>query len=226
MYYFGGGATIIWGAVLYFLLLPDPVRAKGFDSRERYIMVARLRTNNSAIRNTHLSFLQIQELFLDLKFWLLFSCSFLVMIANGPITTFFPIIISGFGFNELNSLLLSIPPGIYAGFLQLILPYIAYRFKNCRSYLIVGAMLLTTLAALLLWLLPRSATGGLLFGIIILPSTGAAYAILMGLLVANTAGYTKRSAASSGLFIGYCLGEWAASLHETLPNLRFRTKRN
>lgn len=71
-------------------------------------------------------------------------------------------------------------------------------------------MLLTTLAALLLWLLPRSASGGLLFGIIILPSTGAA--ILMGLLVANTAGYTKRSAASSGLFIDYDVGEWAASL--------------
>lgn len=66
----------------------------------------------------------------------------------------------------------------------------------------------TVLASLLLWLLPLSDLGGLLFGCIILPSVGAAYAVLMGLQVANIAGYTKRSIASSGLYVGYCLGEY------------------
>ena len=64
----------------------------------------------------------------------------------------------------------------------------------------------TILASLLLWLLPRDAKGGLLYGVFTLASFGGGYAVLMGMQIANTAGYTKRSVSSSGLFVGYCLG--------------------
>jgi hypothetical protein len=100
------------------------------------------------------------------------------------------------------------PVGLYAGTMQLVLPYLAYKFKNIRSYLVFGAQLGTTLAAILLWTLPKHSTGALLFACIILPSVGAGYAVLMGLQLANIAGYTKRSIASSGLYIGYCLGDY------------------
>lgn len=203
---------MIWGIALYFVLPPDPIRAKGFDERQRYIMVARLRTNNSGVRNTHIKVDQIKELLLDVKFWLMFWIALLCMIANGPISTFIPIIVNGFGFSTLNSLLLLMPVGAYGGTIQLIMPYLAYRYKNIRSYIVLAAQLGTTLAALLLLLLPRSAQGGLLFAVIILPSVGGGYAVLMGLQIANTAGYTKRSIASSGLYIGYCLGNFIGPL--------------
>lgn len=91
--------------------------------------------------------------------------------------------------------------------MMLVFPYLAYRFKNVRAYLYLTAQLLTTAAALILWLAPLPAVGALLFGAIILPSTGAGYAVLMGHSLANTAGYTKRTLSSSGLYIGYCLGK-------------------
>jgi hypothetical protein len=50
------------------------------------------------------------------------------------------------------------------------------------------------------------------FAVYILPSVGGGYAVLMGLQIANTAGYTKRSVASSGLYIGYCLGNFVGPL--------------
>ncbi|QPC60690.1 hypothetical protein HYE67_002921 [Fusarium culmorum] len=212
MYYFSGALTIVWGIILVFVLPPDPVRAKGFNERERYILVARLKTNNSGVRNTHLKVAQIRELLLDPKFWIVFSIAFLSMIANAPISTFVPIIIHGFGFSTLNSLLLMMPCGAYAGTLQLLFPYLAYRYRNNRSYLVFIAQMGTVLAALLLWLLPLSATGALLFAVYILPSVGGGYAVLMGLQIANTAGYTKRSVASSGLYIGYCLGNFVGPL--------------
>ena len=208
MYYFAGGITILWGVALWWVLPPDPVRVKGFSERERYILVARLRSNNAGVRNTHIKAGQIWELLLDLKFWTVFGISFLSMIANGPISTFTPIIINGFGFSQLNSLLLMMPTGAYAGTVQLIFPYLAYRFPNIRTYLVCAAQVGTVIAALLLWLLPLNATGGLLFAMFILPSVGAGYAVLMGLVIANTAGYTKKSVASSGMYIGYCLGEF------------------
>lgn len=206
MYFFAGALTIVWGIALWFVLPPDPVRAKGFDERQRYIMVARLRTNNSGVRNTHYKPRQVLELAGDLKFWVIFSIAFLCMIANGPISSFVPIIISSFRFSTLHSLLLVIPAGFYAGSLMLTTCHIAYKYKNMRTWLVFGCQLGTALAALLLWLLPRQNRGALLFACYILPSVGGGYAVLMGLQLANTAGYTKRSIASSGLYVGYCLG--------------------
>ncbi|KAJ5825864.1 hypothetical protein N7474_003002 [Penicillium riverlandense] len=209
MYFFAGALTIICGAVIYFVLPPDPVRAKGFNERERFIAVSRLRTNNSGVRNTHFKLGQSIELLTDIKFWLMFFFAFAGMFANAPISTFQPVIIDGFGFNALDSLLLMMPTGFYAGTMMLITTYLAYKFPGWRAYIIIICQLVTTFSSLLLWLLPRSALGGLLFACYTLPTTGAAYAVSMGLFLANNAGYTKRSLASSGLYIGYSLGNFA-----------------
>lgn len=212
MYYFGGALTMVWGVALLFVLPPDPIRVKGFNERERYIIVARVRSNNSGVRNMHFKGDQVTDLVTDVKFWLLFAVSLLSMIANGPISAFVPLIIRGFGFSQLNSLLLLCPAGFWAGSLMLIFSYLAFKLKSARTYLIFAAQMGTVLACLLLWRLPMSAKVGLLFGTTILPSLGAGYAVLMGLQVANTAGYTKRSIASSGIYIGYCLGMWIGSV--------------
>lgn len=96
-----------------------------------------------------------------------------------------------------------------SGTAELIIPYLAYKYPNIRTYLVAVAELITVLAAVLLWALPRHAIGGLMFGIIILPCFAAGYVIQLGLQIANTAGYTKRSLASSGIFVAYCIGKKA-----------------
>ncbi|KFY29026.1 hypothetical protein V491_00213 [Pseudogymnoascus sp. VKM F-3775] len=212
MYLFSGGITIVWGVAIWFVLPPDPIRTTIFNPRQRYIAVARMRSNNSGVRNMHFKKNQIVELLVDLKFWLMISIAFLSMIANGLISTFMPIIINGFGFSTLNSLLLMMPAGAFAGTIQLLAPFLAMKFIGIRSYIIIVCQCITTVAALLLWLLPRSQTGALLFAIYILPAVGGGYAVLMGLQIANVAGYTKRSIASSGLYIGYCLGNFVGPL--------------
>lgn len=100
-----------------------------------------------------------------------------------------------------------IPIGFYAGSVQLLMPFLAYKFNNARAYIYAVAQALTIAASVILWQAPLSARGALLFACILLPSTGGGYAVLMGQSLANTAGYTKRSLSSSGLYIGYCLGE-------------------
>ena len=96
------------------------------------------------------------------------------------------------------------PAGAIIGTIELTAPYFAYRI---RTWLIVICQCGTITASILLWRLPRDERGGLLFGCYILASFGGAYAVLMGLQIANTAGYTKRSVTSSGIFVGYCLGK-------------------
>jgi Na+/melibiose symporter-like transporter len=207
MYFFAGAITILWGIVIWFVLPPDPIRARGFDERQRYIAVARLQSNNSGVRNTHFKREQVFEALKDVKFWLTFSFSLLSMITNGPISTFIPIIINGLGFSTLNSLLLFIPAGAYAGTMMLLMPFLAQKYPGWRTYLATICQCIAVLASFLLWFLPRHPVGGMLFACYILPSVGASYAIIMGLQVANTAGYTKRSITSAGIFVGYCLGK-------------------
>jgi MFS family permease len=224
MYLVAGSITILWAFVILFFMPPDPIRAKRFTDRERYIAVARMRVNNSGVRNTHFKVEQLWELLKDVKFWLTFWMALTMLVANGPgnyleyqlhttvlnpntVSTFTPIIISDLGFSGLNSLLLVMPAGVVIGTIELTAPFIAMKFPGWRSYLVAITVSGTLLASLLLWQLPQSATGGKLFAVYILASYGGGYAVLMSLVIANSAGYTKRSLGSSGMFVGYCIGE-------------------
>lgn len=95
MYLVAGSITVLWSLVILFFMPPDPIRARGFSDRERYIAVARMKENNSGVRNKHFKIAQVWESLYDVKFWLIFSIAFLMMIANGPVSSFIPIIISG-----------------------------------------------------------------------------------------------------------------------------------
>ena len=110
------------------------------------------------------------------------------MIANGPVSTFIPIIIYSFGFSTLNSLLLIMPAGAIIGTIEWAAPFVCYKYKGMRTWMIVICQCGTILAALLLWLLPESALGGKLYAVFTLASFGGSYAVLMGLSTANTAG--------------------------------------
>lgn len=85
MYLVAGGLTVLWSAVIFFFMPPDPIRVKGFTDRERYIAVARLRSNNAGVRNTHFKFKQALEVFRDPRALMVFAMAFLMMIANGPV---------------------------------------------------------------------------------------------------------------------------------------------
>lgn len=206
MYLVAGSLTVVWSFVILFYMPPDPIRMKSLTERERYIAVARMRINNAGVRNTHFKKEQVVEVLMDIRFWIVFSMAFLIMIANGPVSTFSPIIINSFGYSTLNSLLLTMPSGAIIGTVELVAPYLAYKYPGNRTWIIAICQCGTILAALLLWNLPRSATGGLLYGVFTLATFGGGYAILMGIQTANTAGYTKKSVTASGIFLGYCLG--------------------
>lgn len=114
MYIVAGGITILWSGVILRFLPPDPIRCRGLSDRERYVALARLKHNNTGVRNNHVKKEQAVELLTDLKFWFIFAASFLMLIANGPVSTFVPLIIRSLGFNTLHSLLLLAPIGAIA----------------------------------------------------------------------------------------------------------------
>lgn len=206
MFLFAGAVTIVWGLLIPFILPADPISARGLTARERYIAVARIRSNNAGVRNTHVKLEQVRETLTDLKFWLCFFFTVFALIANGPTSSFVPIIIRGFGYDTFSSLLLTMPAGAVA-FLQILgISYLAIRRPTWRCWISIACQFFSTLAALLLWLLPLSDRGGLLFGCFTIGCGIPGYILMLSTQLANTAGYTKRATASAGIYVAYCVG--------------------
>lgn len=215
MYIVGGCLTILFAFVTLFFMDSDPVRAKHLNEREKFIAVSRLKSNNSGVRNTHFKPSQLIELLLDVKFWLVFVTTLCIFVANGPLSTFVPILIRQLGFSGLNSLLLVMPAGFIVGTATIIGAWLAGRLKNGKLYIVSLSIVPTLLSACLLWQLPQSATGAKLFGVFILGIYNAGYGVLMSVQIANTAGYTKRASSSAGLFVAYCIGKRPSTLAYT-----------
>ncbi|KAG8159666.1 hypothetical protein KVR01_010303 [Diaporthe batatas] len=206
MFLFAGAVTIAWGLLIPFILPADPISARDLTARERYIAVARIRSNNTGVRNTHIKLAQVAETLTDLKFWLCFFFALFALITNGPTSSFVPIIIKGFGYDTFESLLLNIPGGAIAFAEILGISWLAIRRPMWRCWIIIACQFASTLAALLLWLLPLSDRAGLLFGAFTIGCGIPGYILLVSTQLANTAGYTKRATASAGLYVAYCIG--------------------
>jgi MFS family permease len=175
-----------------------------------------MQENNSGVRNIHWKGSQVVEALLDVRFWLHFFIAMLLSVANGAYSTFVPIIVKSFGYNSLTSLLLTTPAGFMTGSIQLGVAYAAYKFKNRRCFLMLCCQISTVVSATLQWQLPRSEKGGLLFAVYILGSFGGTYCVLLGVVMANSAGYTKRTLNAAGVFIGYCVGNLIGPLYAQL----------
>jgi hypothetical protein len=130
MYIVAGAITVFWDIVTLFFMPPDPFRGKCFSDRERYIAVARMRENNFGVRNKRFKNEQLLETLSDIRFWLLLGIAFLMNIANGPVSSFIPIIINEFGLIRLNSSLFTLLAGAVIETIELAAPYAAYKFKG------------------------------------------------------------------------------------------------
>ncbi|KAL9560685.1 hypothetical protein ACKAV7_015176 [Fusarium commune] len=61
MFIFAGCITIAWAFVILFCMDPDPITARHLSDREKFIVVSRLRVNNSGVRNKHFKKEQVFE---------------------------------------------------------------------------------------------------------------------------------------------------------------------
>ncbi|KAJ4147324.1 hypothetical protein LMH87_001856 [Akanthomyces muscarius] len=100
-----GAATVLFAAIVLAMLPDIPAKARCLSKAERDMAVARVSKNMTGIRNNEYKWYQVREALLDVKTWLLAVVQFCACVANGA-SSFSSIVIKGFGFTELNTLLL------------------------------------------------------------------------------------------------------------------------
>lgn len=162
---FFGLITVAFSIVMFYFMPDSPVEAKFLNDNDKLIAIERLRVNQMGVasrewRNDHL-----KEAFLDPKSWFWFALMFSISIPSGGISTFGPLIVKTFGFDQFTTILFNIP----FGFVQLVATvggaFLAQRIKM-KGPVIMGLCLPPIAGCVMLMVLPRDTSnqGALLAG--------------------------------------------------------------
>ncbi|KAK6077754.1 transporter [Seiridium cupressi] len=148
-----GAATIIWGVVFTLLAPSNPTQARWLSAEEKEIAILRLIENETGIDNKTIKWYQVQEAFVDPRFWLINLYILVNCIPNGAISAFGPLIINGFGFTKFQATLLGMPTGVTQVMALWIAGYIVTKLNGCRHFLMIGGILIATLGSSLIYAL-------------------------------------------------------------------------
>ncbi|KAJ7933750.1 MFS general substrate transporter [Mycena leptocephala] len=207
IFLFTGILTVAFSAVVYMVLPDSPTTARFLTLEEKILVVERLRANNTGTETKRWKWEQVRECLLDPKTWLWFGMIFLISIPSGGISTFGPLIVQSFGFNQLNTILLQMPFGAVQIFATLMGGFAATRLKLKFPVLLALTVPPIAGAAALLHI-PRGAThrGALLGAYYIISFYPGIPPLIYTWSSQNTAGHTKKTLTTGILFVGQSAG--------------------
>ncbi|OIW24478.1 MFS general substrate transporter [Coniochaeta ligniaria NRRL 30616] len=201
-----GITTFLWSLVLLILLPDSPATAKFITQHQREVLQARVQSQQHSKNSGQYESSQVKEALLDPKSWLMSIFIFSTAAPSGALSNFSSVIIQGFGFTTLQTLLVNMPAAVVVVFLGLGGSWLSGRIPRIRCILLAAYLLCALLGVLLIRQLPSSNRIGRLFGIYLFNSTGATFPIILSLVSSNISGYTKKTVVNAIFFIAYCVG--------------------
>ncbi|KAJ4263400.1 hypothetical protein NW762_006219 [Fusarium torreyae] len=201
-----GGFTVLWAILLWVFLPGSPVKCWQLNDREKWVAVQRVKGNNTGVEHVTFKWYQVKELLVDPKTWLLVIFAAAQNVPNGGISSFSGLIVSGFGFNTLQAILINLPTGIIGTTFQILLSIPSAKLRGYRCAIIATADLIPLICAALLWQLPRDSRHGILASYLCFWTYFTPYVLSTSLPMANTSGHTKKVTMNALWFIAYSLG--------------------
>ncbi|CAI7621439.1 unnamed protein product [Penicillium pancosmium] len=201
-----GALTVVTSVVVYFVLPNNPYEAKFLTSREKYIVIQRKASDNTGIESKTFKVEQVWEAIWDIKTWLIWIAIVALQVPNGGLTTFNTLIISGLGFDSLQTSLLAMPPGAMSTLSGIGLSYLAATTRRYRTIIVTVSILLPLFGAVLCYALPRTNLPGQLVGLYSSSTYWAPYITLVSVYQANIAGHTKKIVLYAWFYIAWATG--------------------
>ncbi|KAF3061967.1 hypothetical protein GL218_04218 [Daldinia childiae] len=203
-----GSLTTIWG-IVFTLFVPDsPASVQWLDEDEKVIAIQRVIENKTGTKSRRLVGDQVIEAITDPKVVILGLISFVNAIASGGLS-FGSLIISGLGFDPLQTTLLNLPGSAVQLVAQLGSGALTSYIGGFRLQIASLAMIPPIIGTVLINQLQPTNKWGRLVGAWLLGSYPVGFMVILGLLATNIAGSTKRSVASGWVFVCYCIGQIA-----------------
>ncbi|KAK2000731.1 major facilitator superfamily transporter [Colletotrichum falcatum] len=213
--YFLGGLTTAAGCLCLFLL-GTPSEVRWLTEAEKEMASARIISNNTGHDRTAIKgwkWKQVLECFTDPCFWFAGVNAFLSSVPNGGLTTFGSIIMTSFGFTNLQTILIEIPRSVMSVVIFVAVGLVTTKYANLRLWIMAASVLPPFAGFLGMSLLPNDPSikwqkWGCYF--ITVPFVLGLF-LAWTLIPSNLAGRTKRTITSSFTFVGYCTGNMVGS---------------
>lgn len=199
-----GLVTIVVGICVILFLPDNPMKSRLSDT-EKVFIINRIRGNETGIENKHLKWSQVKEVFLDIRSWIIAVIVISTNVPNGAVSSFQSIIISSFGFDEYETLLLNLPSAAVAFFSVLFGTLWAGKY-NARCIAIIILIIPTLIGGALMAWLPADNKAGLLAGNYMTSTVGASLPLLYSWITANYAGHSKKTTMSAIVLMSFCIG--------------------
>ncbi|KAF9888932.1 hypothetical protein FE257_008101 [Aspergillus nanangensis] len=202
-----GAITVGYSALLGMFLPDSPSKAPFLNDREKMLLIQRtMRDTSGGTDDGIFRKNQMFEALRDPQSWLLVFYTISVNICNGGITTFNSLLIGGFGFSPLQSLLLQMPLGGCQLAVLGVISITATAFRNCRIILMMCACSLSLVGMILIRVLDNSQAYSRLGGTYLAAVFASTTPMSLSLIASNVGGFTKKATVNAMLFIAYSLG--------------------
>ncbi|EPQ51784.1 allantoate permease, partial [Gloeophyllum trabeum ATCC 11539] len=210
IFLFIGLLTVACSFVVLFVLPDSPTKARFFSHEEKVVALERLRSNNQGTEAKVWKWDHVWDLATDFKTYLWFSLLFLCALPSGGLSSFGPLIIKGFGFGTLDTILFNAPFGIFQVIITLLSALISQRIK--LKWPVIFFLSLPPIAgAAALRVLGRGTElkNTLLGCYYVLSFSTGLQPMLYTWASQNTAGHTKKTAITAVIFVAQCAGNIA-----------------
>ncbi|KAL2850145.1 major facilitator superfamily domain-containing protein [Aspergillus pseudoustus] len=201
-----GGLTLGWSIICWFAVPNSPMTAWFLSKEDQFKAVERVQDNLTGIKSHHIKRYQIVEALLDPKTWLLALFQFTQNVPNGGVGAFATIVVEGFGFSTLDTLLVQM---IGTGF-QIVFVVVSTLgstyLTNTRTYWMAFNSTIALIGSVMIRQIDAAHIWARFMGYCLIIAFSASFPITMAMITSNTAGFTKKSTATAVVFVAYCLG--------------------
>lgn len=204
-----GGCTIVWGCVMLFFLPSAPATSTFLTEEERDAAVTRLQTSTTVSVVHEYKMGQVAEALLDPQTWLLVVYTFAINIPNGGLVSFGSLIVSGFGFSTLRTLILQIPVACSQIFWILSAAAITTFIRRACLGTMILMVAFSVIGTVMMFAIDPAHNVARLAGFCLTVAYVANLPLSLALVTSNVAGYTKKTVVLAMVFIAYCVGNIA-----------------
>lgn len=209
-----GAVTIVMGVVSYFFLIDSPKSSALSLNAEQELLVEERTKDNATVRTTEIKKEQIWEALKEVRFWCFCFCCLLINLQNGAMTIYNGQITQSFGFNQLQSMLLTAGAG-GSTVIFIIAAIVGVRKTQQTIYTAVGLTVVNVIGLILLLVIP--VTRVKLIGFYMAWSYVSVYVLLITCISNNVTGYTKKIFYNGVLMLFYTIGNFVGPLMMVNP---------
>ncbi|KAF2165736.1 hypothetical protein M409DRAFT_67092 [Zasmidium cellare ATCC 36951] len=195
-----------WRVSLFIGIMPrDCATAWFLREPERKLATERLALDRATRDHTTFDKRQLKEALTDPRTIHYASMALFITIPT-PITKFSSLVINGFGFSQLQTMLVGLPGGCVAFCLTWIGALGPLYIRNSRCFFGVLLAAVPMLGSILLLALPARMAWGIVGSTWLAGSSAPPLGQAVGLMASNVKGNTKKSVVAAVFFVFYCVG--------------------